>query len=438
MKLRIMTTEAISYVKKNINCLLDYYKNGLRPEKWLKEKLGKDPFVIIDALEFEDFELLVTPDKPSADEAFNIKLLYSKMKALNDSFASDERLWAGLSHTVFYDYLLKRWPGYFKSIDILNHFFFNQSKPRCYFVNTISRLWWFGRKTYSDDFEDNWKIMNYLSRDINGCAFTLFGSNWPNSTRTLNLFMRALIKYEEETKNKVYRELFNDALKYTNCLGGIYIIDACDDSFVIDNIYEFIKIRSEERIKEAEFNKLNNVKTSGVEKFDNLIKAINRIGGIGSLSQINESYSYLVGKNLSNAQKKYIKNALEKNCIDCVEYKGNPIFYKISDGDKKFWKISNSYLIKENYKIRNDFIKKQIDSLDHYENLIFNTINSIRGDKISIDDILLFKQQIILNYPEIDNFDVFLKKYLKKLSVRGLIEKIDNNLYKKSMLIKIK
>lgn len=50
MKLRIMTTEAISYVKKNIDCLLDYYKNGLRPEKWLKEKLGKDPFVIIDAL----------------------------------------------------------------------------------------------------------------------------------------------------------------------------------------------------------------------------------------------------------------------------------------------------------------------------------------------------------------------------------------------------
>ena len=89
---------------RNIDNLLIHYKNAERPEKWLKEKLGKDPFVVVDALEFDDFELRVSENKPSADDVFNVKLLYSKMKILNDSFASDERLWAGLSHTIFYDY----------------------------------------------------------------------------------------------------------------------------------------------------------------------------------------------------------------------------------------------------------------------------------------------------------------------------------------------
>lgn len=438
MRIKIMTTEAIAYVKKNIDNLLDHYKNGEKPEKWLKEKLGKDPFITVDALEFEDFKMQVSSNKPSADDPFNVKLLYSKMKSLNDSFASDERLWAGLAHTVFFDYLIQRWPGYFSKTDILNHYFFNQSKPRCYFVNTLSRLWWLGRKTYSDYFEDNWKIMNYISHDINGYAFTLFGSNWSNSNRTLTLFMRAIFKYEEETGKKVYRELFNDTLKYTNCFGGIYIIDACDDEFVIDNIYTYIVSRSNEREKEVEYNKLNNVRTSGIEKFDNIVKAINKIGGFGTLNQINEAYSELIGKDLSLAQKDYIKESIEECYIDSTSFKGNCIFYKINIDEKLVWKVSNDYLIKDNYKTRNEFTSKQIENLDVLENLLFNTMNSIRGEKISVEDIRSFKQQIIVNYTEIDNFESFLKENLKKLSRKGLIEKCGEGIYKKCFLLKIK
>lgn len=437
MKLKIMTTEAISYVKKNIDTLLDYYKNGIRPEKWLKEKLKKDAFVTVDILEFDDFELVVSSDKPSADDAFNVKLLYSKMKSLNDSFASDERLWAGLSHTLFYDYLLKRWPGYFAANDILNHFFFNQGKPRCYFVNTLSRLWWLGRKTYSENFDDNWKIMNYISHDINGYAFTLFGSNWSNSIRTLTLFMKAVFKYEEETNEKVYRELFNDALKFTNCLGSIYIIDACDDEFVIEKIYQYILSRSSERTKEAEYNKLNNVRTSGVEKFDNIVKAINKVGGIGSLTDINNAYAELIGKDLSEAQKIYIKESIEECSIDCNAYKGKNIFYKIIVNDKIFWKVANDYLIKDNYQIRNEYTNSQIEALSDNERIVFNTINSIRGDKISLEDIKSFKQQLI-NAFNISNFEVFVKENVKNLYRRGLLEKIDNTFYKKTFKIKIK
>lgn len=436
MKIKIMTTEAISYVKKNIEELLPYYKNAERPEKWLREKLGKDPFVEVSALEFDDIELKVNPDKPSSDDVFNIKLLYLKMKELNDSFASDERLWAGLAHTVFYDYMLKRWPNYFEKEDLLNHFFFKLGKPRCYLVNSLSRLWWLGRKTYLSSIEDNWLILDYISHDINGYAFTLFGSNWSNSEKTLKLFMKAITKYEADSNNKVYRELFNDALKYTNCFGGIYIIDACDDDFVIGSIYNYITNRFIEREREAEFNKINNIRTSGIEKFDNIIRAINKVGGIGTITQINNAYAEIIGKDLTDAQKIYIKDSIEKNSIDCNNFDGKCIFYKLELNDKVLWKVANDYLTKDNYKIRNEFTNKQIESLEDKENLLFNILGSIRGDKISVEDIKSFQQQILLVRSDISDFDVFLKENLRLLCRKGLLEKIDKDIYKKTFTIK--
>lgn len=151
MKLKIMTSEAIAYVKENIDLLTDYYKNGEDPEDWIKAKIKKPAFKQIDALEFDDFKLFLTDDKPSSTDVENIKIFYSNLKDINDSFASDERLWAGLCHTLFYDYMLKRWPDKLTSKDILKHFFFNCGKPRCYMLNTLSKLWWIGRKSYVEE-----------------------------------------------------------------------------------------------------------------------------------------------------------------------------------------------------------------------------------------------------------------------------------------------
>ena len=280
--------------------------------------------------------------------------------------------------------------------------------------------------------------MDYISHDINGYAFTLFGSNWSNSKRTLSLFMKSIFKYESETGKSVYRELFNDAMKFMNCLGGTYIVDACDDDFVIDSVTNFIKTRAEERAKEAEENKLNNVKTTGIEKFDTVIKAINKIGGMGSLVQIEQAYSDLISKTLSQAQKDYIKEALDENCIDSSSYKGKPIFYKIVVDGKQVWKVANEYLIKDNRESRNTFFTSQIENLSGHEHLLFNTINCIRGEKISLEDIRGFKQQIITANPEIANYEAFIKENVKALSTKGFLEKIDDGTYRKSFYIKIK
>ena len=38
MKIKIMTSDAIEYIKKNINKLVHYYVDGESPEIWLKKR----------------------------------------------------------------------------------------------------------------------------------------------------------------------------------------------------------------------------------------------------------------------------------------------------------------------------------------------------------------------------------------------------------------
>ena len=221
-------------------------------------------------------------------------------------------------------------------------------------------------------------------------------------------------------------------MKYMNCLCGLFIIDACDDSFIVDKIYNYLEKRNEQLIRNAELNKLNNVKTTGIERLDNIIKALNYIGGRGNINSINKAYEHITNQNLSDASKKYIQENLEKNSPDSPSYNGKPIFYKIYVDNSQIWKISNEYLTRSNYLSFNSFISKQRESLKDFDKIVFNVISAIKGDKISVSSITPYRQQILQIYPEIKNFDYELKNALKNIRSEGLIEYIGDNTYKKS------
>lgn len=437
MKLKIMTTEAISYVKKNIDVLTCHYENGDNPEIWLSEAIGGAAFQIVDGLEFEDFSLLINEETPSASDVFNIKLLYIKLKELNDSFATDERLWAGLAHTIFYEYMLKRWPKQNTSKDILNHYFFNTSRPRCYMINTLARLWWFGKKTYLENEENKFALLDYIGHDINGYGFTLFGSNWSNSERTLKLFFDAIFAFDEETGEKVGRALFNDVMKYANCLSGIYVLDACDDIFITEKFLNYLRVRSEEIKREAEYNRLNNVRTTGVEKLDNIIKALNMVGGHGTMKEIVSAYEGVIQATVSNSLKDYIASALEKNCPDRRAYSGKPMFYWIKTGDGNVWKIANEFLVRDNMKHRKELMKRQIESLNELERPVFNLITAINGTKFKMEDLYQFSQQMVQALPSKDEPAKQIKEAVESMCTKGMLERQDSGLIKKAYAIKI-
>lgn len=436
MKLKIMTLDAIAYVKENIDLLTDYYRNGEDPEKWIKEKIGKSAFIELDQDEYDDFNLIITEDKPSTTDVENIKLMYEGLKTLNDSFATDERLWAGLSHTLFYGYLLKRWPNKFSPKDILNHFFFEGGKPRCYMINTLARLWWLGRKTYVEESDNNWEILDYIAHDLNGYSFTLFGSNWSNSARSKKLFFDAIFKYEKDTNNVVDRNLFNDAMQHMNGLCGIYAIDACNDDFIKNKIYEYLEEHVEYLKELREQNKEENIRSTGIEKLDKIIQAINNLGGIGSFKDIAISLSKINNGELSDNQKDYLALSINSYCPDSKDYNGKPLFHLIYvNGEKKF-KIASEFLYNSNLEFINNFVDNQINNRNDDENIIFQIITTIKNSKFTINDILIYRTQLISLHPEIKDVDYFVLKNLESLKTKAILEKQENGVYKKSYALK--
>lgn len=108
MKLYIMKREALETLKANLPVVYGKYYTE-KTNQWISDICGEDPFIEFkDVTEFKlaDLNSDLTPGEIDLN---NCKILYEKLQFLSESQASDERLWAGLAHTTFYDYMRKRW-----------------------------------------------------------------------------------------------------------------------------------------------------------------------------------------------------------------------------------------------------------------------------------------------------------------------------------------
>lgn len=94
-------------------------------------------------------ELLVDP----SDEFRCSKLVYDKIKGMNALLASQEAIWAYLSHTVLHEYVQKRWNDVFKDDKISESFIKNHWFG--WKRNAIGRLWWNAYLTIDKDNKDN-------------------------------------------------------------------------------------------------------------------------------------------------------------------------------------------------------------------------------------------------------------------------------------------
>ena len=238
---KIMTDLAVKTVKTNIDILLNHYKNNDIPEKWISDFVGEQAFIKAEYITFDDFDLVKDDINASSTELENIKLLYSHLSHISDAFASDERLWAGLSHTAFHDFVQKRWAGKeLTSKDVLNHYFFRKKSQRALMINTLSRYWWTGRRTYRPNWEDPWKITNYLGRDIVGYGFPLLGSNWSNDDKNIDTFFTAVFALEEQGY-VLNRDQFIGLMKFMNCLCGMYLPGICENTLFTQKLINFAK-----------------------------------------------------------------------------------------------------------------------------------------------------------------------------------------------------
>lgn len=160
MKIRFMKQDALDFFKGQLDKIYNYYYTSYN-NAWMYELYGDDPFE--DYIDIPEFQLasLIDIDKvgrPGEVDFENCKILYSKLNFISEDQACDERFWAGLCHTIFYDYIRRKFrmnTGYRKPKTPSNcagiietRYFFKDGNRSGIYRNALAKAWWVGKRTY--------------------------------------------------------------------------------------------------------------------------------------------------------------------------------------------------------------------------------------------------------------------------------------------------
>jgi len=237
MKIRFLKNDALYVLKDNIKNNIDNYTsvNSL----WIKDVTNDSNNFIEFKTEVPLFELIISAN-PEKDDLENIKILYTNLSKLTDSQAGDERLWSGLCHDLFWNYMQKRWPLE-KATDkvkyIKKNYFFAHGEKRSLMTNGLARLWWLGRLTYDETNDQNpFELTEYLSKDFNGRGFPLFGSNFSNNRKLLRSFLYTIKSYELTNNVNLSRTQFMEMIKSMNMWSGKLLIDSLEETILLEKI----------------------------------------------------------------------------------------------------------------------------------------------------------------------------------------------------------
>ncbi|WP_244322170.1 DUF6339 family protein [Bacillus luti] len=226
MKLQFISEDTLQDLRMNFNDYKGVYYQ--KDDTWFREYFSHEGRVIESNIEFEMPELSFNEDYVISDRE-NVKLVYSALKHLTYSQATQERLWAGLIHLPFREFAYYRLQNELQEENdnrISTAMFFKHGVKRSLFVHILARLWWVGYMTYDEENQENpfWLTDFFCEKDFSARAIVFFSSNF-TSNRNITIGILRAIKYLEQEGCKVKREFFVQANRYLNILGGAMILD---------------------------------------------------------------------------------------------------------------------------------------------------------------------------------------------------------------------
>ena len=242
MNLLFLDEDSLLELKSNLPEIVD--KFTLPDNTWIEDFLGRFPF-LTSRISVDEFSLDMSQEKPFLTEFENVKSVYSTLHFLSDTQASNEKLWAGLCLTMFWNYTQYRWGIAEKCSqkDIEQHFFFGFGPRRSLTRNAASRLWWIGRLTYDENREDSFELTKFVCENSDYIMHVL-ERNTSNNKMIVKAFLSAVITARNEGI-PINTGNVGALSKYLNILGGTYILDCLPEEVIYDKILRKARTYSE-------------------------------------------------------------------------------------------------------------------------------------------------------------------------------------------------
>lgn len=253
MKLKILDDDALAlfkdnkFIEQNLNRYVNYSDTS-----WLVEAFGRSPFIET-KYEINDLKFNMSADEGRASdtEFDNVKEVYSKLRFLSDSNATEERLWACLCLTEGNQYSRYRWKKQLSSVQaVKDHLFFGQgNKRRSYTRNAMARLWWIGRLTFDESNKpDPWRLTRFVCENADYVLHFLERTT-SNNMNILKPFLTTLLDIKESGVD-INTDDAGALSKELNILGASYALDFMSEKWLRNKftqmINDYIKSKNDE------------------------------------------------------------------------------------------------------------------------------------------------------------------------------------------------
>lgn len=226
MRIEFMTEDALVKLRADLQDNVGHYVAN--DQSYFYDVLERIRGLRRSSITCHDFDLDMSAALPEETDATNVRRLYGAMRSLSPVVASDERLWTGLSHGYFWDYVQYRQRSAIatkKPERIGSSFFFTNGHRRSLYVHCLSRLWWAGYMTYDAQARDPFALTDVLTKHAFASTVMLFSSSNMTSNRDICLGVLGAIKKRQDMGEKIERKHFVGSLRYLNNMGALTVLD---------------------------------------------------------------------------------------------------------------------------------------------------------------------------------------------------------------------
>lgn len=256
MNVNYIKESALEQLKRNINSNIEKY---MQDKEWLNDYFassGWGEWYIQSRINMNEVKLIVEPEERGKNDFENSKRIYSTLKDLSLTQASDERLWVYLCHVTFWDYMRARWDvekrlGENASNFIAERYFFMSNRHRALVRNGIARLWWFGYVSFDEHRDDPFELTEFMlsKQDI---ASSLMERQYSNNRDFIIATLSVLKEFAETYPKITTKKSIQNLAKYIQQLGGVTILDALDREEIKELVKKWVLNNNLERIEENE------------------------------------------------------------------------------------------------------------------------------------------------------------------------------------------